>query len=144
MAAPASSKTAKARGRDAGAARKVLHEGLGAFEPRRRPVRPERRNSGLPERVRQPGRERGLRPDDDEVDALPLRQRRQALHILGSDGYAFGLGGDARIARRAEQPLDQRRGRNRPGERMFAPAAAHHQNPHALHALPIRVYLQRP
>ena len=129
---------------NAGAAREVLHEGLGAFQPRRRPVRPEYRDAVLPETVRQPGRQRRFRPDDDEVHALLPRQRRQALDILGGDRRAIGLGGDAGIARRAPEPLHQRGGRDRPDERMFAPAAAHHQNPHGLHALPIRVYLRQP
>ena len=105
---------------DAGASREVLHEGLGAFEPRRCPARPEHRNSGLPERVRQPGRERRFGPDDAEVDALPLRERGQTLYILGCHGHAFGLGGDAGIAGRAdaaarpaERPQSSRRARVR-------------------------------
>src|SRR5207247_2457641 len=43
---------------------------------------------------------------------------------------AFGVFGDPGIARRAKQPVDQRRGGDRPTERVLAPARADDEDPH--------------
>ena len=77
-----------------------------------------------------PGDERRLRPDDDKIDPLAPAERDEAGDVAGGDRHAFGLLGDPGIARRAIEPVDQRRGRDRPGERMLAPARSHHQHPH--------------
>ena len=74
--------------------------------------------------------QRRLRPDHHEVDLLALGERHLARDVLGADVDAFGHLGDAGIAGRAEQLCAQGGGRNRPAERMFAAAAAHHQDSH--------------
>ena len=56
--------------------------------------------------------------------------------IVGGDGDAFGLRGDAGIARGAKKLGRKRRGGDRPAQRMLAAARSDHQNPHA--CLPLR------
>ena len=59
-----------------------------------------------------------------------LGQRHLAGDVLGPDVDAFGHLGDAGIAGRAVQFCAQGGRGNRPTERMFAAAAAHHQDSH--------------
>src|SRR5690606_32853083 len=49
---------------------------------------------------------------------------------IGGNRNALGLFRDARIARCTEERVAQRRRRDRPAERVLAPAAAHDQDPH--------------
>src|SRR3546814_7783246 len=44
-------------------------------------------------------------PDDDEIDGLPRRESDQPVQVVGRDRHAFRLGCDARIARRAVEPV---------------------------------------
>ena len=72
-AAAASSPPANARAsrhRDAGRRGDLVAERLGGLEPRRRPRRAEDRDRRRRERVRDPGGQRRLGPDDDEVHLL--------------------------------------------------------------------------
>jgi hypothetical protein len=71
-----------------------------------------------------------LGADDDEVDGLFLGQRDNTLDILRAHGQASGLLGNAGIAGRCIDLLAQRRGGDRPDQRVLAPAAADHENFH--------------
>ena len=62
--------------------------------------RPEDGDAALPELVAQPGHERRLGPDDDEVGADRPRELEQAVAVLCSDRVALTELRDARVARR--------------------------------------------
>ena len=117
-------------GRDVVPPAQLLGEALGAFELGGLLRRPEHLDAGRREGVRHAGDQRRVGPDHHEVDLLALGERHLARDILGADLDAFGDLGDAGIARRAEQLCAQGGCGNRPAQRMFAAAAAHHQDPH--------------
>jgi hypothetical protein len=129
-------------GRDVVAGAEVLHEALGAFERRRRGARPEGLDAGLGQAVGQAQDQGRLGADHHVVDALLPGEGDQAVDVLGADRHALGLPRDAGVARRAVELVAQRRGRDGPAERVFAPAAADHQNPHLL--APFRLASPRP
>ena len=54
-------------------------------------------------RVGEPGDERRLGADDDEVDALGPGQRDEAVEVVDADRQQPRVGGDARVAGRAQQ-----------------------------------------
>ena len=116
-----------------------LGERLRALQPRRRRRRPERLDAGRPQPVDQPQHQRHLRPDHDQPHTLALRQCHEPAHIVGLDRHAARHVGDPGIARRAHHLVHQRRGGQRPAQRVLAPAAAHDQHLHpALPAIPRR------
>ena len=80
--------------------------------------------------VDQPQHQRHLRPDHDQPDRLGPRQRHEPVQVVGLDRHAARHVGDPGIARRAHHLAHQRRGGQRPAQRMLAPAAAHHQHLH--------------
>src|SRR3546814_8055637 len=75
--------------------------------------------------------QRALRADHHIVDGFLLHEGDEAVDILGGDGDTLGFLGDAGVARRAEQLVAERRGRDGPAQRMLAPAAAHNPDLHA-------------
>ena len=60
---------------DAGRGRDLVAERLAALDPGRGRGRPEDRDPGRGERVGDAGRQRRLRPDDDELDRVAPRER---------------------------------------------------------------------
>ncbi len=74
------------------------------------------------ERVDQPQDERRFGADDDEIDPLVAAELDERLDIGRADRNALGFVGDPGVAGGAEQAVDQRRRRNRPGERVLATA----------------------
>jgi hypothetical protein len=108
----------------------VLHVALGALDLRGRGGRPERLDAGGLEPVDQAQHQRPLGPDHDQVDRLLHGEPHQAVDVVGGDGDAFGLALDPGVAGRAEEPVAQRRGRDRPAQRVLPSARADHQNLH--------------
>ena len=92
--------------------------------------RAERLDAGGGERVDEAGDQRRLRPDHDEVDGVGLAEGDHGGMVGDIQRDALGLPGDPGIARRAPQLVHQRRGRDLPGQRMFAPAGADQKNVH--------------
>ena len=117
-------------GRDVVAPAELLGEALGAFELGRRLGRSEDLDAGRRKAVGHARHQRRVGADHDEVDFQPLGERHLARDILGADIDAFGDLGDAGIAGGAVELGAERRGRNRPAQRMFAAAAAYHQDSH--------------
>ncbi len=134
-------KAAIGGGRDALAGAQILHKALRAFECRRRRARAEGSDPLAFERIDQAGDKRRLGTDDDEIDRFPPAELDDALGVARGDRDAFRLVGDSGIARRAEDPIDQRRGRDRPDQRMLAPARADDEYFHCgtRIALPLRL-----
>ena len=97
-------------GRDPGHRHDLLGEGLAALQPGRLGRRPEARDAGSPHGVGDPRHERGLRPDDDEVDAVATGQRDDGLGVGGPPGQwlAQGGAGDAGVAGRRDDRVDGR------------------------------------
>ena len=116
-------------------AAQILGESLGALKPGGGSARPERLDAGGLEIVDDPGAQRRLRPDDDEIDIVLAAKPDHARMVGEVERDAFGLARDAGIARRANEPVAERACRQLPGQRMFAPAGAEEQNVHRLECL---------
>jgi len=74
-------------------------ERLRAFDRRRRGARPEDRDARVAEQVGDTGHERRLRPDDDQVGVERVRQREQALAVLGANRMTLAERRDPRAPR---------------------------------------------
>src|SRR5205085_1102544 len=84
------------------------------------------------------GDQRIVRTDHDKIDSL-LPAKRHDRGVVGEvDRYAFGLLGDAGVARRAPEPGGERRARDLPGQRMLAPAGAEEEDVHGGRSSKIR------
>ena len=103
-----------------------LGEGLGAFQLRGGAARAEAAQAARREQVGDARDQRAFRPDDRQRDALALREVRELLELLRTDGYVahLRLARRAGIAGRDEHLGDARRLRAFPGQRMLAAAAA--------------------
>ena len=104
-----------------------------AFEPSSRaaaPDGPKQAMPALPHGVGDPGDQRRLGTDDDEVGAEPLGQvgDRGARHRV--DGVQRGDGGHAGVAGRGVHLGHRRIEGEREGERVLAAAGADHESPH--------------
>src|SRR5919204_2851504 len=62
----------------------LLREPLRAFDPRRGARGPEDGETRMAQRVSEPGHERGLGPDDDEIDGKLATEGEQTLRVLGA------------------------------------------------------------
>ena len=83
----------------------------------------------------QPGDQRRLRADHDEVDLVGLAERDHRGVVGDVERHALGLLRDAGVARRADEPVGQRAGGELPGQRVLASAGAEEENVHAAQAL---------
>ena len=119
-----------ARGRDVKPRAEVFHEALRAFEPRRRRRGAEGLDARFLEPVGEAGHKGALGPDDDEIDLFLAREIDEARNVLGADGHALGLRGDAGIAGRAKELVAERRAGDGPAQRVLAPARSHDEYPH--------------
>src|SRR5439155_25518958 len=117
-------------GRDALLRAQILHEALRAFERGRRRTRPERGDALAFERIDQPADKRRLWPDDDKIDRTLLAELDDAFGVTRGNRDALGVFGDAGIARRAVEPVNQGRRGDRPDERVLAPARPDDKDPH--------------
>ena len=70
-------------------------------------------------------------PTTTKSIALRLAERDHRRMVGDVERDAFGLLGDAGIARRADQPVGQRARRHLPGQRVLAAAGAEEENVHA-------------
>ena len=113
-------------------AAEVLGEALGAFELCRRLARAERLDAGGREIVDDAGRERRLRADHDEIDRVGLQNSITAGMVGDVERDAFGLAGDAGIARRAPQLGQQRGSGDLPRESVFAAAGTEQEDVHEM------------
>src|SRR5262249_11374372 len=104
---------------------------LGALEWRGRPARAEGLDAGRGEIVHDAGTERRLGPDHDQIDVLRLAERDHRRMVGDVERHHLAVAGDAGVARRAEEPRDQRARRDLPGERMLASARAEEEDVHA-------------
>ena len=123
-AAPRVGEAAIGGGRDAGLAAEILGEALRAFELAPRLRRAEDPDAGGSQIVGEPGDQRRLRPDDDEVDRFAPAEGDDRRMVGWIERHAFGDAADAGIARRGVELGQQRRGRQLPGQRMLAAARA--------------------
>ena len=87
-------------------------------------LRPEHRDPARGELVGEAGDERHLGPDDDEVDALRRGGVGQPGDVVDGDRQQPRVGGDARVAGRAQQLGRGGRALQRAHERVLAPAGA--------------------
>jgi hypothetical protein len=115
---------------DAVAPHELLREGLAAFQPRRRLVRPEDEDARLAGLVRQAAHERRLGADDHEVDLFFADEFRGGGQVVGVQRHAVGQRFDAGVAGHAPERLDARALLEAPGERVLAPAAADEEDVH--------------
>ena len=115
-------KAAVGCGRDLRTHAKVLGKALGGFDGGGRSARTEGRNPFRFERVDETQDERRFGTDHGEIDPLAAAKPDERLDVGRADRDALGFVGDPRIAGGAEQAVDQRRRRNRPGERVLASA----------------------
>ena len=129
-AARRSVKRPYSRRRNAVARAQVLGERLGSFQPRRRGGGAESLDARFFEPVDESRDQRRLGTHDDEVDTLLPGEAEDAVDVLRRDGNASGVRRDSGVSWRTEKRFDQRRGGDRPAQRMLAPPAADHQHPH--------------
>ena len=118
------------RGRDAGRLHDLLRERLGALQPGGRRERPEAAHALGGERVGEPGHERRLGSDDDEVDAGVARRAGERRRLAGGRVERPRVAPDPGVARRAEHLRRLRRAQQGADERVLAPARADDQDPH--------------
>ena len=86
----------------------------------------------MPELVGEPGDERHLRTDDDEVRLERARELEHPVDVLGPHGMAGRAATcDAGVARSGVQFAERRAVCELPRERMLAPAGPHEQHFHA-------------
>ncbi len=109
-------------GRDAVGAAKILCEPLRAFERSGGASRAECLDAGAFEIVNNPGAERRLGPDDDQIDAV-LAAKRDDRRMIGQiERNALGLLRNPGIARRAIKPPSERASRHFPCQSVLPPA----------------------
>ncbi len=108
-----------------------LGEGLGGLQLGRAGSRAETGDAGRVQPIRQPGLQSHFRSDHDQADAQFPRQPRQTLCVVGLVArQALGDLGDAGIARRAVDALDQRRLADFPGQGVLAPTRPDEEDIH--------------
>ncbi len=78
------------------------------------------------------GDKRRFRTDNDQVGADVVGQRQQPVKVLGADIDAAAERFHGGASRRDDQLFGQRRAGNRPGQRVFAAAAADQKYFHLL------------
>jgi hypothetical protein len=99
-----------------------LGEGLGAFELSRLLGRAEAGDAGGGQTVRDPGGQRHLGADHDQVGLHLTRKSSDGVGIVSLHlGLQLGVFGDAGIAGRADQARHLRRRRDLPRQGVFAP-----------------------
>ncbi len=114
----------------------VLGEGLGRLEPGGQPAGAEtqypssRQRGALGQRIGKAKGERRLRPDDDQVDRLIIREVDDRGDVGGADRNVPSARPGTTIARRDTQPADQGRFGQLPGKRMLAAARSNNQYSH--------------
>ena len=118
------------RRRDAGGGHDLLGERLRALEPRGGGDRAEAAHAGGGERVGEPGDERRLGPDDDEVDPGVARRGRERGGIVRGRVERPRVAADARVAGRAQHLGRLRGAQQRPDDRVLATAGADDEDPH--------------
>ena len=91
----------------------------------------ERPESARGQPIDQPGRQRRLRADDGEIEALPDPQRDEAVQIGGQRPVAYGQRFDAGIPRSAVKVQRWIVVLQLPGDRVFATATADDQDFHS-------------
>ena len=106
-------------------------ERLGAFEAGRGGARAERGNAGRLQPVDQAEHQRQLGPRHHQLDAFLPAEGDDAGDVVGRERHAGRLARDRIAAGRAIQAIDERRCRERPAQRMLAPARADDQDLHA-------------
>ena len=117
-------------GRNAGRGHHVLRERLRALDPSRRGRRPEDGDPGVAQDVGDARDERGLRPDDDEIDAERARQPEQALAVVGTTGWHVASAAIPGFPGAAWSSVSGGRRGEPPGERVLATARADDENAH--------------
>ncbi len=85
---------------------------------------------GRLESVDEPGDQRRLRADHDQVDALGRGSRDDSADVLGAEVEAASVGGDPGVAGRTEQLRRATGPRQRLDDRVLPPAASYDQDSH--------------
>ena len=111
-------------------AAQVLGESLRAFEPRRRPPRPEGFDAGGFEIVDDPRHQRPFGANHHEIDPLRLAKIGHRGMVGRIEPDQLGVPGDPGVPRGAIEPVDQRTIRELPGQRMLAPAGPEQKQVH--------------
>ena len=106
----------------------LLGEGLGSFQEGSVGARPEHGEAPLPQLVGQTGHQGSLRPDDREVDLLPLHEGDETGDVLGPDVDHQRVVADAGVARGAQQPPDAGALAQAADEGVLPGASADHQD----------------
>ncbi len=102
---------------------------LGALQPRGRRARAEHRDAARDELVGEPGDERHLGADHDEVAALRRGGIGEPGDVVDRDREQPRVGRDAGVAGRAQQLRRRGRALQRAHERVLAPAGADDEDP---------------
>ena len=123
-------KTLIGAGRNVELAAEVLGEALGAFELRGLFARPERPDAGFGEIVDNPGDQRRLGSDHDQLDCILFAELDHGRVVRDIERHAFGLARDPGIAGRAPELCDERGSRDLPRQGMFAAAGTEQENVH--------------
>ena len=118
-------------GRRAAGGGDLLGEGLGRLQPRRLAPGPEGGDAAGAQHVGHPLGQRRLGPDHHEVDPVRAAKASTLSPSRMSSATQVRLLGDAGVARRAPEPVAFGVLRERPGQRVLAPAAAEDQDVHA-------------
>jgi len=109
----------------------ILGEAFGAFEPRRRARRAKRLDAGGGEIIDDPGTERRLGSDHDQVDLLRPAKRDDRCVVGKVERDQLAFAGDAGVARCAVEPIHKRARGKLPGERVLASTRTEEKNVHA-------------
>ncbi len=120
------------RRRNAVPRHEVLREHLAALELRRGARGPEDAQAARAEQIDNAEVERQLRPDDGQVDVLMHRQRGEPIDVAAADGDPSCDSADAGVAGSADDFRHAGFGRQLPGERVLAAAAAHDEDSHGI------------
>ena len=111
-------------------AHEILREFLGGLENRGVLPGPETGNVPLGQPIGEARRERSFRPGDHQIHTLcgcEIRESRDVLRPYRSEARQPP---DPGVPGSRDQLFEFRTPRNRPSQRVFAPAAADQQNPH--------------
>ena len=120
----------RAGGRDTGGGHHLLGEGLGPLELGGRTGRPEHGDTPLAHGVRDAGDQRGLRPDDDEVDPQAGGQVGDLGPVHRVDLVQPCDGSDPRVPGRRVHLADRRIPGEGPGQCVLATAGSDDEDLH--------------